>query len=83
MSEWKDQSSFAQGDKARVPNTYRRKAGVFTLAIHRHIHYPPDVWLFSCSSVADKHELKAKDISAAKQEADALFWLRLHEAIKA
>jgi hypothetical protein len=37
--------------------------------VHRHIHYPDDMWLLSCRQLdISCHELEAKDIVEAKLE---------------
>jgi len=43
------------------------KLGGFHLSVHRHIHYPPDVWLTNCyPGLFDNYELPSKDITVSK-----------------
>jgi hypothetical protein len=49
------------------------------ISVHQHIAYPKDAWLLTCRNAPfDCHQLKAKDIDAAKREAVSLVrkWLR-------
>jgi hypothetical protein len=46
--QWKDISSFSQGDKVRTPKTFTTKAGKLSIVVTRHIHHAPDVWVLTC-----------------------------------
>jgi hypothetical protein len=69
---WKDETSYTQGDKERIPRSWVRWDGLLRVTVHRHIHYPPDQWLLSCAPWFDKRELESKDADAAKDEAVTL-----------
>jgi len=67
---WEDETSYSNGDKQRIPNTWMLKLPWIILCVHRHIHYEPDQWLLGCAQLGiDKHELEAKDIKDAQAEA--------------
>ena len=87
MVEWKDTSSWSQKDTAEDPETpkaWTAKIGNFTLKIHRHIHYPPDVWLVSCQpGVMSQVELASKDADEAKCQAVAKLQVICEEAVQA
>lgn len=69
-NEWKDTSSYGQGDKERIPTAWGLNADGIRISVHRHIHYPKDVWLLSCHNLGvSLQELKSKDIEGAKAEA--------------
>lgn len=46
--EWKDISSFSQGQKDRTPTTFEAKFGKLRLVVTRHIHHEPTDWLIRC-----------------------------------
>ncbi len=82
MSEWKDVSSFCQTDKERIPNCFESRFGKFRLVVHRHIHYPKDMWLASCyPNVFSQLELASKDIEGAKCQAKAMLQAILEKAV--
>jgi hypothetical protein len=65
--KWKDVSSYSRGDKERVPDIWEigdRKT--VRVCVHRHIHYPKDMWLLTCLPWFDKQEIPEKDIDKAK-----------------
>ena len=66
--EWKDCSSYSQGDTERTPSDWRLRSDDFTICVHRHIHYPKDQWLLSCDPFYNKYPLKSKDIEKAKED---------------
>lgn len=45
---WKDTSSFSQGDKVRTPTTFTLLASGLKVVVTRHIHAEPDEWLLCC-----------------------------------
>lgn len=83
MSAWVDATSYQRGEDVKTPRVYNRRAGAFRLSVHRHIHYPADVWLFTCEPIATQRPLRSVDSSEAKDEANAIFWQALHEAQRA
>lgn len=58
------------------------KAGKFTISVHRHIHYPADMWLFDCFGLFDCKELDCKNLEEAKCQAAALVQVELENAVK-
>ena len=46
--EWKDISSFSQGDKVRTPRTFEMRAGKLKICVTRHFHYAPTDWVLIC-----------------------------------
>lgn len=80
--KWKDVTSFSQGDTDRTPRSWTANAGRIRIDVHRHIHYPPDVWLLSCDALRiDNNELPSRDIEDAKCEAVAVVRGLLEAAI--
>ena len=82
---WKDVSSWSRGETDRAePKTWEARIGMFRLAVHRHIHYPPDTWLASCQpDVLDKLELSSKKADEAKREAVAKLRAICENALRA
>ncbi|MEE9366754.1 MAG: hypothetical protein V3W44_08715 [Dehalococcoidales bacterium] len=69
-SEWKDTSSYSQGDTERIPKMWTLVLGSLRIIVHRHIHYDPDQWLLSCNELGFATcLLTEKDISKARNEA--------------
>jgi len=69
MDEWKDITTYSQGDKERIPSVYEFTIGGFRVAIHRHMDYEKDRWLVSCDALRiNKIKLSNKDIEKAKLE---------------
>jgi len=58
------------------------KAGKFKISVHRHIHYPADMWLFDCYGLFDCKELASKNLEEAKCQAAALVQVELETAVK-
>ena len=58
------------------------KAGKFKISVHRHIHYPADMWLFDCYGLFDCKELASKNLEEAKCQAAALVQVELENAVK-
>ena len=78
---WKNVSSFSARTKDRTPNAWKFNARGVILTVHRHIHYPPDVWLASAEPFFDMKELTAKDPEKAKKEAIELVVSYLQKSI--
>lgn len=76
MSLWEDTTGYRQGDRGKVePRIWttdlENENVALRIIVHRHVNYEPDQWLMSCRDVAGftNHQLKAKDVDAAKHEA--------------
>jgi hypothetical protein len=69
MIEWTDVSSFSQRADRSEPNSWCAEIGRFRLRVHRHIHYPENVWLASCDQLFSNRELVSLDADEAKKEA--------------
>lgn len=80
VSPWEDISSHSRDSKDRTPRTWRRKIGVFTIWLSRHIHYPPDVWLATCDGVFPQQPMKSKDVREAACQAVAKLQVAIEEA---
>ena len=67
--DWKDVSSYSQGDKERIPTVLElRRLSPFNtrLILHRHIYYP-NTWLVSCKGTyIDKVDLHTDNVEEAK-----------------
>jgi len=68
---WKNTSHYSKGQEDQSPNEFTLKFGAFSIILHRHVHYPPDVWLFSFLD-SRAVELKSKNVIHAKMEAIAI-----------
>jgi len=68
IPKWEDDTSYSRSETNRVPAVWGLKTKTMRISVHRHIHYPPDMWLCSCG-LFDKLALESKDIDAAKAEA--------------
>ena len=79
---WKNVTTISQ-DAKHGPSVYETQLGRFRLVVHRHIHYPANVWLASCESVLNKRELASRDIEDAKSEAVEMLRVILTNALKA
>ena len=70
---WKDNTSYSQDDKERVPSSWRAEWGggnKLRVTVHRHRDYEDDVWLLSTHpGLVDMYVLTSKDIEAAQREA--------------
>jgi hypothetical protein len=66
---WKNISSFSRDDTDRTPNAWEAHAGGLRIVVHRHIHFPKDVWLLSTTPFFDRKQLTSKSIEEAKEEA--------------
>jgi len=72
--DWQDTTIYSRGDKIREPSIWycypRNEHGHYiAICVHRHIDFPEDVWLLSCSPFFIKHQLKNRNINKAKREA--------------
>lgn len=79
---WKDISSFRQGDKERIPTSFRAKVGVLTISVHRHIYFEKDEWLLSVEGFFDKKQLGKGTSDEAKEVAIALVKDMLENTLK-
>ena len=79
---WKNVTTISQ-DAKHGPSVFETRLGRFRLCVHRHIHYPDNVWLASCDGVLNKCELVARDIEVAKREAVAMLRMILTNALDA
>ena len=46
--EWKDISSFSQGEKDKTPKTFETYVVSFRIVVTRHIGFKPDEWILRC-----------------------------------
>lgn len=78
--KWQDASSCSRGDKERIPTIWHLSECRICISVHRHIHYPKDMWLLTCEPFFDKYELPNKDIEDAKKLALDLVAVKLRNA---
>jgi hypothetical protein len=76
---WKDKKKRYDSDEIESSEI---NLGCFRLTVHRHIHYPPDVWLASCTNLFSQIELASKDLDEAKCQAKAKVQVLLENALK-
>lgn len=69
--DWKDETSYSQNDKERIPSVWRCQIGLARISVHRHMHYEPDQWLLTAHGILsiERHLLKNKDLFRAQIEA--------------
>lgn len=79
--KWEDTTSYSRGDDKRIPRTWKARIKSFTLVVTRHIHHAPDIWIFNCEPFCREYELTAKDIDAAKVEAEYKFRKAIDEVV--
>ena len=80
MVEWKDATSYSQGDKERIPRSWKAQIGRFILTVHRYAGCG-GVWFASCHGLFETRELKSKDVDEAKCQAVAMLQVVCEEAI--
>ena len=76
MIKWKDERSYG---KIRASAT---RIGRFKLSVHHYIHCG-DTWFASAAYIFTQVQLESGELSDAKEEAEALLYQILNEAIKA
>ena len=80
--DWRDDTTYGQRAKKKIPSTWSCSDKEITIRVHRHIYYPKDQWLLSSEPFYDKYELKSIDIDKAKKEAINLVGNKLACAAK-
>lgn len=71
MNKFKDVSSFSQSDKERISYSFEYRTKNLRICVHRHIHYPDNVWLLSVHGGVlhvDNLVLKESNIKDAQNE---------------
>lgn len=64
---WKDTSSFSRDDTQRIPNSFSLALSpLLRIVVHRHIHHPKNVWLFSCHGLGFEQVVCGTDLEEAK-----------------
>lgn len=82
--QWKDVTSYSRDDQERIPGSWEVRAGGLRIAVARHIHYPPDVWLLRTNwTTVDMIELHSRDLAGAQAMALDIVRTRLSEALTA
>ncbi len=79
---WKDISSFRQGEKDRTPTTWELNVASHRLLVHRHIHQPGK-WFLSGQPFFNQFELDSSEAEAAKVEAINRWRTELAEKLEA
>lgn len=75
LGVWQDTTSYRRGERevGAPPRCWRLQLGGtrdLAIAVHRHVHYPKNVWLLTCPDLnLDCIELKNRDPREAQQEA--------------
>lgn len=67
--QWKNTTTYSQGEKDRTPRTYEARAGVIRIVVTRHIHFDASAWVLSAHPFFDLHELASSEVEDAKREA--------------
>jgi len=80
--EWKDITTYSQSDAERIPDAWEIRIGLCRICVHRHVHYPPNIWLLTCEPFFYRKELPRKDIARAKTYAIALVMRKLLETFR-
>lgn len=79
---WKDNTSYARGDKERVPRVWHLEKGGLAISVHRYVGCH-DQWFVTCEPFFNVRPLQAKEVEAAKNEALALVRVRVKELASA
>ena len=80
MPTWKDKTKRFSADEI---GSSEIRLGTCRITVHRHIDYPPDVWLASCHpGLFSQIELASKDLGEAKCQAKAKLQVMLEAALK-
>jgi len=68
--EWKDITTYSQGDTENIPRWWKAKIKPLGLKVgHYHIDYRDGkTWIMHCKPWFDTHILKAKNLEDAKKE---------------
>lgn len=80
--KWEDITTYSQGDAERIPTVWEVRIDRFRIRVHRHIDYPPNIWLLTCEPFFYRKELPRKDITRAKTYAIALVMRKLLETFR-
>ena len=85
MVEWRDVSSYRQGERGKVePRCWETDVGAFRVVVHRNIHYPPDVWLVSIHGLwSGPRELTTRHVKGAQIEALEMLAAACKDALSA
>lgn len=83
MYIWKDDSSYSQNDKKRIPSCWRMDVKDFiSIQVHRHIYYE-NTWLLSCKELnLDKFDLMTNDVEQAKSQALTIIIKRCNDLLQ-
>lgn len=79
---WKDETSYSQGDKERIPRTWTARAGGLILTISRHVHLPPDAWVGYCRQLGIEQQLRGTTKREAQKELIFIVEQRLRELLR-
>lgn len=80
---WKNISSYSQGDKVRLPKTFELRCAGLRLVVTRRIHCAADAWFLDCEPFA--YYIKIGNGTAEEAQAAAVEYVRksLEKAIAA
>ena len=81
MLLWKDATTYSRGETDRNPRVWTANVGRLKMTVHRHIHYPKNVWLLSCDPLFDCHQLESPEELMAKRQSAELIAGQLHKAL--
>lgn len=82
--KWVDVTSYSQGDKCRVPQTFSAEAGSLELIVTRWVRGDPTKWYLTCDGIVGNwHELQSVEVEDAKAEAVAIVKSKLKEWLAA
>ncbi len=67
MSDWKDITTYSQGDKERIPRSWQMDIGMFRLIVTR--KHGLEGWFMDVHGIISFRRLESEEISDAKLEA--------------
>lgn len=67
--EWKDETSYRQGDTDRTPKTWVLGVAGLRIVVSRHIHFAPDEWVLTCEPWFNKKVISNGTEGEAKEAA--------------
>ena len=82
MIEWKDITTYSQGDKEREPSSLQAEIEDIRIVIHQHIHYPNGELLLTAKDLGyNMMDLKTTNWEKAKEIAENFIKLAISRKI--
>lgn len=66
MSKWRDATSYSQGDKEKIPTTWKYKAGDLNIVVHKYVGCG-ETWHLTCPPFYNCQAMPSLDIEKMKK----------------